>query len=67
MYIKNGISRHLKAQEIRNEKYQKYIQKGMSEEQAKEKAHMKTLWVLQRVFLTNRVGRDIVERGRNSQ
>lgn len=37
-------------QEIRNEKYQKYIQQGMSEEQAKEKAYMKTLWALQKVF-----------------
>ena len=37
-------------QEIRNEKYQKYIHQGMSEEQAKEKAYMKTLWVFQRVF-----------------
>ena len=51
MYIKNGFSRPFEeTQEIRNEKYQKYIHQGMSEEQAKEKAYMKTLWVFQRVF-----------------
>ena len=36
--------------DTRDEKYQKYIDQSMDEEQAKEKAHAKTLWALQRIF-----------------
>ena len=34
----------------RDAKYQKYIDRGMDEGEAKEKAYAKTLWALQRVF-----------------
>ena len=40
-------------QSIRDEKYQKYINQGMDEELAEEKAYMKTLWALQRTFFNN--------------
>ena len=36
--------------EMRDEKYQKYVDQGMNEERAKEKAHMKTSWAVQRIF-----------------
>ena len=36
--------------EIRNEKYEKYVSEGMQEDQAKQKAHMKTLWAVKRIF-----------------
>ena len=37
-------------EELRNEKYDKYISKGMSDEEAKEKAHVKVLWAVKRIF-----------------
>ena len=37
-------------EEKRAEKYEKYINQGMDEEQAKEKAHKKTLWLVKRIF-----------------
>ena len=37
-------------QMMRNEKIQKYINQGMDEEEAKEKAYMKTLWAMQHAF-----------------
>lgn len=37
-------------QEMRNEKYQKYVSTGMDEDQAREKAHVKTLWAVKRIF-----------------
>ena len=37
-------------EELRNEKYQKYISQGMDEEDAKEKAHVKVLWAVRRTF-----------------
>ena len=40
-------------QDMRNEKFQKYVNQGMDEERAKEKAYIKTLWVLQRTFFDN--------------
>ena len=36
--------------ELRNEKYTKYISKSMSEEEAKENAHIKVLWAVKRIF-----------------
>ena len=33
-------------EEKRAEKYEKYISQGMDEEEAKEKAHEKTLWLV---------------------
>ena len=37
-------------EEMRNEKYQKYISQGMDKEDAKEKAHVKVLWAVKRNF-----------------
>ena len=37
-------------EEMRAEKYEKYINEGMSEDGAKEKAYRKTLWETKRVF-----------------
>ena len=37
-------------EEKRTEKYEKYINQGMDEEEAKEKAHEKTLWLVKRIF-----------------
>ena len=37
--------------EMRAEKYEKYIAEGLDQEQAKEKAYTKTLWAVKRVFL----------------
>ena len=34
----------------RNEKYRKYIAQGLTEEEAKEKAHVKVLWAVKRIF-----------------
>ncbi|XP_063968459.1 uncharacterized protein LOC135157287 [Lytechinus pictus] len=36
--------------DLRDEKYQKYISEGMEEEDAKEKAHVKLLWAVKRIF-----------------
>ena len=36
--------------EMRDEKYQKYVDRGMEEEQAREKAYSKALWSIQRIF-----------------
>ena len=47
VYIKNGISRYLKKlKKSGMRKIPEYIHQGMSEEQAKGNAYMKTLWVL---------------------
>ena len=40
-------------EEMRNEKYEKYINEGMDEEAAKEKAHEKVLWAVKRNFFDN--------------
>ena len=37
-------------EEIRAEKYEKYSNHGMDEEEAKEKVHEKTLWLVKRIF-----------------
>ena len=37
-------------QDMWNVKYQKYINEGMTEDQAGEKAHAKTLWAVKRNF-----------------
>ena len=37
-------------EEMRNEKYEKYISKGMSEAEAQENAHTKVLWAVKRIF-----------------
>ena len=37
-------------QDLRDEKYQKYISEGMEEEDAKEKSHVKLLWAVKRIF-----------------
>ena len=34
----------------RAEKYEKYINQNMNEEEAKEKAHLKTVWAVKRIF-----------------
>ncbi len=39
--------------EMRSEKYQKYIDEGMSEDQARDKAEMKTLWAVKKYFFNN--------------
>ena len=36
--------------EMWSQKYDKYVNEGMSEDQAKEKANMKTLWAVKRIF-----------------
>ena len=40
-------------EEMRNDKYEKYINEGMNEEAAKEKAHEKVLWAVKRNFFDN--------------
>ena len=40
-------------EEKRAEKYEKYINQGMDEDEAKEKAHEKTLWLVKRIFFDN--------------
>ncbi len=40
-------------EEMRSEKYQKYIEEGMSEDQARDKAEMKTLWAVKKHFFDN--------------
>ena len=37
-------------EDLRDNKYQKYISDGMDEEEAKEKAHVKVLWAVKRTF-----------------
>lgn len=37
-------------QEMRTEKFEKYISQGMDEDAAKEKAYIKTLWAVKKVF-----------------
>ncbi len=37
-------------EEMRRDKYQKYINEGMDPRMAKEKAHLKTLWAIKREF-----------------
>ena len=37
-------------EDLRDEKYQKYISDGMDEEEAKEKAHVKVLWAVKRTL-----------------
>ncbi len=37
-------------EEMRTEKYSKYINEGLAQEQAREKAYIKTTWALKRVF-----------------
>ena len=37
-------------EEMRAEKYKKYVNEGMEEDQAMEKAYAKTLWSLKRIF-----------------
>ena len=37
-------------QERRDKKYEKYINEGMDEEDAREKAHEKILWLVKRIF-----------------
>ncbi len=37
-------------EEMRTKKYDKYINEGMEEDRAKEKAYTKTLWVVKRIF-----------------
>ena len=37
-------------EEKRAEKYEKYINQGMDEDEAKEKAHEKTLWLVKHIF-----------------
>ena len=37
-------------EDLRDEKYQKYISDGVDEEEAKEKAHVKVLWAVKRSF-----------------
>ena len=37
-------------EEKRNAKYDKYISEGMTEEEAREKAHVKVLWAVKRIF-----------------
>ena len=39
--------------EMWNDKYEKYMNEGMSEELAKEKADMKTSWAVKRIFFNN--------------
>ena len=36
--------------ERRSEKYEKYISEGLTDEEAKEKAHFKLLWAVKRIF-----------------
>ena len=40
-------------EEMWSEKYEKYVNGGMDEAQAKEKANRKTLWAVKRIFLNN--------------
>ena len=40
-------------EEIRTEKYQKYINEGMTEDQARDKAEMKTTWAVKKHFFDN--------------
>ena len=40
-------------EEMRAEKYEKYIAEGLDQEQAKEKAHTKSLWAVKRVFINH--------------
>ena len=41
------------AEEKRAEKYEKYINQGMDEDEAKEKTYEKTLWLVKRIFFDN--------------
>ena len=40
-------------EEMRNAKYEKYVNEGMAELQAKEKAKWKTKWAVKRIFFNN--------------
>ena len=40
-------------EEMRSEKYNKYVLEGMSEDQAKEKANRKTIWAVKQIFFSN--------------
>ncbi len=43
-------------EEMQSEKYQKYIKEGTSEDQARDKAEMKTLWAVKKHFFDNYKG-----------
>ena len=40
-------------EEMRNEKYEKYVNEGMVELEANEKADWKTMWAVKRIFFNN--------------